>query len=368
MPLKPAFDQMGLPQFQAFCDLLPFTVQAYTLDGVCVYANAAWAQFWGVTRADITGYNIFNDPHANPEMSAILKRAFEGEPVSLPEVDYDPARVGKTGRKRSFIPHYFPLKNSAGTVALILQINEDFSDSRTLQRTQKEAIELRDEFLSISSHELNTPLTALKLHVHYAKLSLARNEARFCEPTSIRDIFSKIESQVAMLSKTFDSMLMISRLNSKEVFLDKKTFDLPNLVRETVKSYPWKNPTGATSVVVTGATTLQGNWDENGMRTIVFNLLDNAVKYGGGSTITISIEAVLNRTVLKITDSGPGIPPEELPRIFGRFERSVSSNDVSGLGLGLFISRQFAQAHGGTLQAESTLGKGTTFTLELPRL
>ncbi len=369
MPLKPTFDQMGLPQFQAFCDLLPFTIQAYTLDGTCVYANPAWAQFWGVSRSDIAGYNIFNDPHANPEMNAILKKAFlRGEAVSLPELDYDPARVGKSGRKRYFKPHFFPLKNEAGKVALVLQINEDLSDSRTLERAQKEAIELRDEFLSISSHELNTPLTALKLHLHYAKLSLARNETKFCEPASIHEIFAKIESQVAVLSKTFDSMLIISRLNSKEVFLEKTTFDLPDLVREVVKNYPWKSPAGAASVTMKGATPLVGAWDKNGMRTIVFNLLDNAVKYGGGSAITISVEAVLNRAILKMTDSGPGISAETLPRIFGRFERSVSSNEVSGLGLGLFIARQFAQAHGGSLQAESTLGKGTTFTLELPRL
>ena len=339
------------------------------MDGTCVYANPAWANFWGVSRDDMGNYNILNDPHRTPELLAILKKVFQqGESGRFPEIDYDPALLGRTGRRRNFIVHLFPLKDKTGKTLVVLQINEDLSDARSLERTQKEAIELRDEFLSISSHELNTPLTALKLLLHFAKISLAKNEAKFCEPASVREIFNKIDSHVTALSKIFESMLMISRLNSKEVFLSKRTFDLPAMVREVVSSYPWKSASEASRVSVVGVSTLEGTWDEGGIQTIILNLLDNAIKYTGRSPVTISIEHKLNRVVLKCKDSGPGISADSLKRIFGRFERSVSSNEVSGLGLGLFIAQQYAQAHGGSLQAESTLGEGTIFTLELPRV
>jgi signal transduction histidine kinase len=99
---------------------------------------------------------------------------------------------------------------------------------------------------------------------------------------------------------------------------------------------------------------------------IVNNLLSNAIKYGGGQPIEMSVSRKENRAEVVVRDYGIGIAPEHVRRIFGRFERAVSSRQYGGLGLGLYISRQIAEAHGGEIQVRSELGKGSTFIIDLP--
>jgi signal transduction histidine kinase len=117
---------------------------------------------------------------------------------------------------------------------------------------------------------------------------------------------------------------------------------------------------------VWGVLQVPGLWDRTQLEQALTNLLGNALKFGAGRPIEIEVEALEGRARLIIRDHGIGMAPEALERVFGRFERAVSTREYGGLGLGLFLTRQIVEAHGGTIQASSQPGAGATFVLELP--
>ncbi|HET9754017.1 MAG TPA: sensor histidine kinase, partial [Myxococcales bacterium] len=112
---------------------------------------------------------------------------------------------------------------------------------------------------------------------------------------------------------------------------------------------------------------LQGSWDRLRLEQVLVNVLSNAVKYGAGKPICVNLAGDERRVRIEISDAGIGIPAADLDRIFGRFERASSIRHYGGLGLGLYITRHIVEGHGGTISASSTLGQGSTFTVELPR-
>ena len=119
-------------------------------------------------------------------------------------------------------------------------------------------------------------------------------------------------------------------------------------------------------VEVEGAEPLIGEWDRFLLDQVVTNLLGNAIKYGAGAPVHVTLTSTQDAARLSVRDRGIGIAPEDQARIFERFERAVSDRHYGGLGLGLWIARQVVEAHGGTIRFESTPGKRTTFIVELP--
>jgi light-regulated signal transduction histidine kinase (bacteriophytochrome) len=110
-----------------------------------------------------------------------------------------------------------------------------------------------------------------------------------------------------------------------------------------------------------------GNWDRLRIEQVVTNLLTNALRYGNRKPVTVTIQARAGWVELRVRDQGIGIEPQNLKVIFDRFERAVNSNEVSGLGLGLFVTRQIVLAHHGRITVDSEIGKGSVFTVQLPR-
>jgi signal transduction histidine kinase len=236
-----------------------------------------------------------------------------------------------------------------------------YRDSQVAVRKAREALQLRDEFVSVASHELRTPLTSLRL--------LAQMLTRQTTPTmtNARRTFATIERQVARLAHLVDELLSADRIRFGRLVLHLEEVDLAAVVREVVEQLGIRLHQAGCALSVRAAAPVVGSWDPNSIYEIVTNLLDNAIKFGDGKPIEITVEQRDEIARLVMTDHGIGIPTERLSHIFGRFERAVSAKHYGGLGLGLFIVRTLVEALHGKVRAESTLGGGATIVVELPR-
>lgn len=229
----------------------------------------------------------------------------------------------------------------------------------------REAIKVRDEFLSIASHELRTPLTALNLQLQGLKLLLERNPAAW-NPERTGGAIGRALESAERLSQLVDTLLDVSRISTGRIELKPSAFDLAAAVRGAIERLAELIRQASCDVHVHAPETLEGRWDQLRVEQALMNLISNACKYAPNSRIDVRVERDGERVRLSVTDTGPGIAPENLDQIFARFERGVSSQHYGGLGLGLFVTRQIAEAHGGRAWVESTLGQGSTFTIELP--
>jgi signal transduction histidine kinase len=235
---------------------------------------------------------------------------------------------------------------------------------------RRAAIRARDEFISIASHELKTPLTALKLRLGSALRSGEHlTAAGDPEAEKMARALAASGATADRLGALVDDLLDVSRLTAGRLALRIEPVELGELLREVVgRLRDQAEEVGSTielSIAAPNATIL-GRWDRGRLEQLVTNLLSNAIKYGLGKPISVSAEVVAQRLRVRVRDAGLGVPRADQSRIFQAFERLPTAERVGGLGLGLYIGRQIAMAHGGTLTVESDVGGGATFTLELP--
>ncbi len=220
------------------------------------------------------------------------------------------------------------------------------------------ALRARDEFVSIASHELKTPLSPLILQVQMLqRWADAQSDER---ARLLRPRLALMERQVLRFSRLVNELLDVSRIEAGRLRLELETVDLSAVVREAAARLARPE----LAVEADGAVT--GQWDQLRLEQVAINLLDNALKYGGGKPVTVRVTAEGDEAVLAVQDLGIGIAAADQPRLFGRFERGVGAQKIGGLGLGLYITRQIVTAHGGTIAFTSLPGEGTTFTVRLP--
>src|SRR5262249_226238 len=143
--------------------------------------------------------------------------------------------------------------------------------------------------------------------------------------------------------------------------------DLTEIVRDVAERFLVEAREQGSQLTLDVAGPQIGRWDRMRLEQVATNLLSNAVKYGAGTPIEVHVESAADHTGLVVRDRGIGVSAENLDRIFGRFERAVDSRQYGGLGLGLYITREIVEAHGGRIWAESEPGRGATFTVDLPR-
>jgi signal transduction histidine kinase/CHASE1-domain containing sensor protein len=237
-------------------------------------------------------------------------------------------------------------------------------DNARLYLRSKEAISVRDEFLSICSHELKTPLTTLKLQTQLNRRKAVKQEGLSTQ--SFIGLLSTTERQVDRLSRLVDDMLDVSRIATGRLKITMEAFDLADVVREVAERLTPQAESAGSRLQLEIGTSIMGQWDRLRIDQVVTNLITNAVKYGAGQPIRLSLTETAGEAKLLVRDEGMGIAPEHQKRIFERFERVTEDSGISGLGLGLYITRQILEAHGGTIQVESDIGRGATFIVTLP--
>jgi PAS domain S-box-containing protein len=235
-----------------------------------------------------------------------------------------------------------------------------------LYREAREAIRLRDEFLSVASHELKTPITALQLHLQTLRMLSTKGGAAFTPERASRKL-ELAEQQVQRLARLVHELLDITRLHAGRMELHFEMVDVGRLIRELL--HRQRNVfRGCGSEVRTRLQdTPQARVDPMRLEQVLTNLLSNAAKYGAGKPIELTLEGDETSYCIRVRDHGIGIAPEDQPRIFERFERAVSERHYGGLGLGLWITQRIVTSLGGTLSVESQRGEGSTFSVCLPR-
>lgn len=234
-------------------------------------------------------------------------------------------------------------------------------------RQLKQALQIRDDFLSIASHELKTPLTPLKLQ--HQRILKDLEEEQNLTPASfvkMRAVLSQAVRQIDRLNFLVEELLDVSRIRAGRLSLSLRQANLTNLVYDVVERFSERIKAANCNVTVEAPPDIWGYFDLYRMDSVLTNLLDNALKYGAGKPIRISLQVIDDQAVISVRDSGIGIHEKDLLRIFDRFERAVSFSNYGGLGLGLYISRQILTAHGGEIRVQSALDDGSVFTIEFP--
>lgn len=222
-------------------------------------------------------------------------------------------------------------------------------------------IRVREEFLSIASHELRTPLAALHNSIQVARDLLDSGESK----EKLRFGLEVAARSVDRLSRLTTNLLDVSRISSGRLELRRERLDLSRLVSEVAGVMAAEATRAQSRLELLAPRPAIGRWDRLALEQVVQNLVSNALKYGGGKPVTVSVDASDDAARLVVRDQGPGISPELLDRIFDRFERATPSV-APGFGLGLYICRQLVEAHGGSIHASSEVGKGASFEVRLP--
>lgn len=275
-----------------------------------------------------------------------------GKPLGLLIVDRWPDR--RYG-PREFSPIY----------GLAMRVGLAVDNTRLLGDAQR-AIRIREDFLSIASHELRTPLTALQANLQ-GLLRMLRAETPIPLERQVRSLEAS-ERQANRLSKLVNQLLDVSRITAGRMAPERDTLDLAALIEDMVERYQFEASRSGSALEI-DVSSVVGYWDRDQLEQIFINLLSNAIKYGEGKPIRVSLELCRDDewVRLQVRDHGQGISEEAKHRIFDRFERASSGGHQAGLGLGLFIVRTLVEAHGGTIRVDGEVGKGSCFTVELPR-
>ena len=238
-----------------------------------------------------------------------------------------------------------------------------------LKVTQSElehAVRMRDDFMSIVSHEVRTPLNGLILETQLRKMHLARDNAAAFTMDKMQAMVERDERQIQSLIRLIEDMLDVSRIRTGKLSIRPNEFDLSRLVTTLVHTFASQISAAQSSINLRAEQPVVGQWDEFRIEQVVSNLLTNALRYGAKSPIDVSVYAEGKRAVVEVRDQGIGISEENQQRIFLQFERVTAKHAVAGLGLGLFISEQIVAAHHGEITVHSALGEGALFRVSLP--
>jgi signal transduction histidine kinase len=313
-----------------------------------------------VDLPDVDGYEICRRLKADPVTASVLVLLTSGKHVGSEH------RVrGLEAGADAYLVQPFDARELMATLRALLRLRTAERNAKELAKELGEAVRIRDEFLSIAAHELKTPLTSLQLQLDSLAHRLSTGPAR-----DDGKLLSKVDTtirQTTRLAVFVDDLLDVSRITQGRFAVRREEMDLEKLVQDVVARFANEAARVGCRLQLTTAGSVAAFLDRVRFDQVLANLISNAIKYGTGRPIEVKLESTESVARIVVRDEGIGIAASDCERIFGRFERAVSPRHYGGLGLGLFISRRIVEAHRGTIWAESQIGKGSTFVVEVPR-
>jgi signal transduction histidine kinase len=318
---------------------------------------------------DATGMPVRKGQPDSVEVHGILDGVYQtGKTAELHEIE-----VSVSNRRRYFNLTYAARRNEQGVIDGIMVLGIEVTGQvlvreslKSSQSSLEAAVQARDDFLSIASHELKTPITSMMLQQQFFRRKLLQSEQDTVERAPVDKLLQQSERQMGKLTRLVEDMLDIARIRSGKLTVTREKTSLSALVREVADRFEPILRQNGTPLELDVREELTGMFDAFRIEQMITNLLTNAMRYGEKRPVRMTLERRGQRALLSVADHGRGIEKSAHDRIFDRFERSISPSEVSGLGLGLFITREIVQAHQGRVWVESEgPGKGSTFFVEL---
>ncbi|MBX9769357.1 MAG: HAMP domain-containing histidine kinase, partial [Bdellovibrionales bacterium] len=331
-------------------------------DGVIVDVNEALKSMLGYSQNELVGRSVFDILHPDHRGLASEKMNLEVvPPFEIQGLRKDQSVINVEVRAKQFV-----YENRIVRLVTVQQIDDRKKAEKEKVRalSMAENVRVRDEFISIASHELRTPITILKLQAEVIDRDLKKEGIGVATPERAREFIALLNRQIDRLTELVETMLDVSRISATGVSLKMESFDLASLIQECAGLHQVPELGSLFKLQIPERFLIQG--DPRRLEQVIENVFTNAIKYGNGKFVNVGLFRDGSEVVLTIEDQGFGIEPESIDRIFDRFERAIPARNISGLGLGLYIARQIVSAHGGTISVESQLGVGSKFTIRLP--
>ncbi len=324
-----------------------------TLDGIITSWNGAAERLFGYSAEEATGKHItlIIPPELRYEEEEIIAKLRQGIRIQ----HYETVRMRKDGKRIEVSLSISPVRDRSGKIIGASKIARDISERRELERR-------KDEFISMASHELKTPVTALK---GFTQLLQRRFKSRSDEET-LR-FLARMESQIDKMTTLICDMLDLSRMQTGQLEYRMDLFDLAPLVQEIVENVQGTTQTHRIILEKTTATQVYGDRDRIGQ--VLINLLTNAIKYSrDADRIIVRMATHEGNALVSVQDFGIGISEAYQEKIFDQFYQVTEPAEKTypGLGIGLYISRTIMERHQGQLRVQSRKGAGSTFTFQLP--
>ena len=337
-------------------------------DGRVATWNAAAQRINGYAASEIIGehFSVFSLPEE--AHAGRCERELEVA-TRVGRFEEEGWRVRKDGARFWANVILTAIHDKSGALIGFAKVTRDLTERRRLdaERLQRvraeESLRVRDEFLSIASHELKTPLTSLQIELYALRERLA--ESRGDERLERK--LGRASRNADRLSGLVDTLLDVSRIATGRLTLRPERFDMIEAITQVIDSMQGAaGRAGCTMSFTAPPDPVRGFWDRLRFEQVVMNLLSNAFKYGAGQAITLALSVTDGEAVLEVQDRGPGIEPKDLDRIFERFERASPMRHYGGLGLGLYVSREIVRAEHGSITAHNLAEGGACFQVRLP--
>ncbi len=320
---------------------------------VLVEANDAWLHMSGYTPEDVRSRTLTRARITLPEDAPLFERALQEVTTRGQHTPFETELVCKDGSRLPIL---------VGGV-LFQDHPRQFVVGFMLDNSARKELERRkDDFISMASHELRNPLTALKLQTSLLQRQLAKQGLQASVPA-----LSRMETQLNTITRLVEELLDVSKIQAGRLEYLQETVDLDALLGEIAETMQQTHPSHR--ILVHGAvrTSLIGDRDRLGQ--VFINLLENAIKYApDAQTVEMDLSSSPETVTIRVRDHGLGIPREQRDKIFERFYRAAGPKQraISGLGMGLYIVAEIVKRHGGTITVDSEVGKGSSFTVTLP--
>jgi PAS domain S-box-containing protein len=351
-------------------DSVPDAMIVADAQGTIVHANGEAERLFGWPRAELVGQPVeVLLPARFRVMHQVHRSGFHAAPRTRPMgLGLELSGLRRDGSEFFAEISLSPvtLDGREGVIAAVRDVSERrrLEERALLLRKAQEEVRERDEFLSIASHELRTPVAALQLQVQLLQRAAERSLASL--PTTLEGKLEALERQTRRIAVLVGELLDVSRMRLGRLELAPEEGDLADIARDAL-AHARQELERSGSRMLLDLVPTPGRYDRSRIEQVVTNLLTNAVKFGQGKPVTVQVAPDGPRARLRVVDRGIGISADDQARVFERFERAVPSQHFGGLGLGLYIARQIVEAHGGEIRVESAPGAGTTFTVLLPR-
>ena len=345
-------------QFTELADLIPTMIWKVNKEGSATYVNKTWVDFTGMSFEDSlgTGWGEAVHPDDRENEFKIFMTAFE---------------------KRAPFQSKFRLRRSDGQYRWVLSqgnvlFNPEFSgyigsltditDQELAQQATKILMQKKDEFMSIASHELKTPITSMKAALQVVERLTSSNE----HLAQVHSFIEKANKQVNKLTGLVEDLLDVTKIHAGKLQFNRSVFMIEDVLQDCVDQV--KHYSNSHRIYIKGPTDVAIFADRHRIEQVIINFLSNAIKYSpGADRVLVLVEKEQEFLKIAITDQGIGIPSDKIHYIFDRFFRvQESSQKFSGLGLGLYISSEIVKRHGGSIGVESEEEQGSTFWFTLP--